>query len=421
MKNVMSSWRSSMRRCFLLAGVAVSWGWVAPLMVAAEMMESTLDLNTLMAEALARNPEIQAARQRWEASQAVIPQVQTLPDPRVNFGYKDMMEREEMYGLSQEIPFPGKLRLRGAIASREAERAEQEYLAARLRVIARLKEAYFDLHLAHKSIEVVEKNKLLLQDFESTARARYGVGRATQQDVFRAQTEISRVLARLATLEQRKESLRADLNRLLNRPPLDPLGAPPEIAVTPLRQGLPALTTILDQSSPLLRARAKEVERGDEAVALAKREYFPDFDVNGFGFHNETMNENGYQFMLGVKIPLYYATKQREGVREALANRESAAQELQAVKQDLQFRLQDNVAQAQRAEQLVAILKDAIIPQATLTLESAQAGYAVGSVDFLTLLNSLLTLQENELELHGEMVEHEKAVARLEEILGSTP
>jgi outer membrane protein TolC len=347
--------------------------------------------------------------------------VQTLPDPRVNFGYKDMMEREEMYGLSQEIPFPGKLRLRGAIASREAERAEQEYLAARLRVIARLKEAYFDLHLAHKSIEVVEKNKLLLQDFESTARARYGVGRATQQDVFRAQTEISRVLARLATLEQRKESLRADLNRLLNRPPLDPLGAPPEIAVTPLRQGLPELTTILDQSSPLLRARAKEVERGDEAVALAKREYFPDFDVNGFGFHNETMNENGYQFMLGVKIPLYYATKQREGVREALANRESAAQELQAVKQDLQFRLQDNVAQAQRAEQLVAILKDAIIPQATLTLESAQAGYAVGSVDFLTLLNSLLTLQENELELHGEMVEHEKAVARLEEILGSTP
>ena len=163
------------------------------------------------------------------------------------------------------------------------------------------------------------------------------------------------------------------------------------------------------------------MERGDEAVALANREYFPDFEISGLGFHNETMNKEGYQFMLGIKVPLYYATKQREGVHEALASRESAGQEFHAMKQDLLFRLQDNVVQAQRAEQLVTILKDAIIPQATLTLESAQAGYAVGSVDFLTLLNSLLTLQENELELHGEMVEHEKAMARLEEILGSTP
>jgi outer membrane protein TolC len=284
-----------------------------------------------------------------------------------------------------------------------------------------VKEAYYDLHLAHKSIEIVEKNKLLLQDFESTARARYGVGRATQQDVFRAQTEISRVLARLATLRQRQGSLRAEINRALNRPPLSPLGAPPEIAVTPVRPGLPELTTLLEQASPLLRARVKEVDRRDEAVALAKREYFPDFEINGFGFHNDTVHENGYQVMLGIKIPLYYVTKQREGVREALAGRESAAQELQAMRQDLQFRLQDNVVQAQRAEQLVALLKDAIIPQATLTLESAQAGYAVGSVDFLTLLNSLLTLQENELELHSEMVEHEKAVARLEEIFGSAP
>jgi outer membrane protein TolC len=133
------------------------------------------------------------------------------------------------------------------------------------------------------------------------------------------------------------------------------------------------------------------------------------------------MNKNGYQVMLGITIPLYYTTKQREGVHEAVATRESAIQERQAMKQDLLFRLKDNVAQIQRAQQLVAILKDAIIPQATLTLESAQAGYAVGAVDFLTLLNSLLTLQENELELHSEMVEHEKAMARLEEILGSTP
>jgi len=414
----MKRWHMARCRLYVLFSIVVLWGGRSDFSIAADRPEAILNLGRLIHEAAENNPEIKAARQRWEASQAVIPQVQTLPDPRVNFGYKDVIEREQMYGFGQAIPFPGKLRLRGEIASREAE---QEYLATRLRVIARLKEAYYDLHLVYKSIEIVDKNKLLLQDFESTAMSRYGVGRATQQDVLRAQTEISRVLARLATLEQRKESLRADINRLLNRSPLDSLGTSPEIAVTPLHQELRELVAILDQSSPLLQARAKDVERGDEAIALAKREYFPDFEINGFGFHNETMNENGYQLMLGIKIPLYYTTKQREGVQEAFANRESAAQELHAIKQDLLFRLKDNVVQVQRAEQLVAILKDAIIPQATLTLESAQAGYAVGSVDFLTLLNSLLTLQENELELHSEMVEHEKAVARLEEILGSTP
>jgi cobalt-zinc-cadmium efflux system outer membrane protein len=409
------------RSCFFL-GLLVFWVWGVRAFATEENEEQILNLHALIQEAAGNNPEIQAARQRWEATKAVIPQVQTLPDPRLNFGYKDILEREAMYGFSQEIPFPGKLRLRGEIAAREAERAEQEYFAARLRIIARLKEAYYDLCFVYKSIDIISKNKLLLIDFESTAKARYAVGRAVQQDVFRAQVEISRVLARLAILEQRRESLQAEINRLVNRPPTDPLGRPQEVhQVTPLTRSLAELTAMLDHASPLLRAQVKGVERGDRAVALAKREYFPDFGIDTFGFRNETMRENGYQVMFGIKIPLYYATKQREGVREAFASRETAAQELQAVKQELLFRLKDNVALVQRAARLITILRDAIIQQATLTLESAQAGYAVGTVDFLTLLNSLLTLQENELELHEQIIEHEKALARIEEIIGSTP
>jgi cobalt-zinc-cadmium efflux system outer membrane protein len=206
----------------------------------------------------------------------------------------------------------------------------------------------------------------------------------------------------------------------VNRPPSDPLGRPQPIQVTPLRRSLADLQALVE-AAPLLQAQVKDVERGDQTIALARREYLPDFAVSASGVRNETMRKDGYQLMLGVRVPLYYATKQRAGVREALAGREAAAQDLRAVRQDLLFRLKDNFVQAQRAEQLIALLKDAILPQAQLTLESAQAGYAVGTVDFLTLLSSLLTLQENELELHGEMVEHEKALARLEEIIGSAP
>jgi outer membrane protein TolC len=406
--------------CVLL-GLTTLWSVYAVAPTAAEDAMPTLDLQRLVHEAVSNNPEIQAAQRRWEAAQAVIPQVQTLPDPRTTLSYQNVTERETMYGASQEVPFPGKLRLRGEVATRDAERLEQEYLAARLRIIARLKEAYYDLHFVHQSMVVVDKNKRILTDFENAAQARYAVGRAVQQDVFRAQTEISRALARLAALEQRRDSLQAEVNRILNRPPVDALGTPPAITLTRLQRSLADLQAVIEQAAPTLRAQRKGVERGDQAIALARREYFPDFDIGVFGFRNETMRQNGYQVMVGIKVPLYYATKQRQGVQEALATRESAAQDFQAVRQDLLFRLRDNFAQVQRAERLISILQNAIIPQATFTLESAQAGYAVGTVDFLTLLNSLLTLQENQLELHGEMVEHEKAIARLEEILGNAP
>jgi len=383
-----------------------------------------ISLPALIAEFDQANPEVRAARQRWEAAKAVVPQVQTLPDPRLQFGYQRMPMAEPvqgaMYGFGQEIPFPGKLRLKGEVAQREADRIEQEYLAVRLSLLTRLKEAYFDLHFVHDSIEIVERNKILLMQFEKTAKSRYAVGEAAQQDVFRAQVEISRVMDRLAVLDQQKESLHAAVNRLLNRPPAGPLGSPEEVHVSMLTLPLKELSRRAEEFSPILHASAKGVERGEQAVALAQREYYPDFDVSALGLRNDRINENGYQIMVGIRIPLYFATKQRQAVRQALAETTEARESLANTKQDLLFRVKDDFVQAQRAERLVTILRDAIIPQATLALQASQAGYGVGKVDFLTLLNSLLTLQESELELHREMVAHEKALARLEEVTGGS-
>jgi outer membrane protein TolC len=384
--------------------------------------ERRIDLASLIAELEGVNPEIKAARQRWEAAKAVVPQVQALPDPRLQFGYQRMPMTDPlqgaMYGFGQEIPFPGKLSLKGEVAQREAERMEQEFNATRLRLVATLKEGYFTLHFVHKSIEIVERNKALLLQFEKTAKARYSVGQAAQQDVFRAQLEISRVLDRLAVLDQQKESLHAAINRLVNRPPAGPLGTPDEIHTTILTIPLQELSERADAFSPALLATAKGIDRSERSVSLAKRQYYPDFDITALGLRNDRINDNGYQVMVGIKIPLFYETKQKQGVREAMAGLEGAREEFAATRQDLLFQVKDGFVQAQRAERLITILRDAIIPQATLALQAAQAGYGVGKVDFLTLLNSLLTLQDSQLELHGEMVNHEKALARLEAVTG---
>ena len=411
----------SMMRIGWLITLTLLLPW--PVSAADETAEPRLDLSSLIREFEAANPEIKAARQRWESTKAVVPQVQTLPDPRLQIGYQRMpmvppVVEGVMYGVGQDIPFPGKLKLKGEVAQRDAERLEQEYNATRLRLVAALKEAYYSLHFVHKSIDIVERNKALLTQFERTAKARYSVGQAAQQDVFRAQVEISRVLDRLAVLDQQKESLHAAINRLVNRPPTGPLGAPEEIRTTILTIPLQELNQRAEEFSPALLATAKSIDRSERSVSLAKRQYYPDFDVTALGIRNDKINDNGYQVMVGIKIPLFYETKQKQGVREALASLEGAREDFSATRQDLLFQVKDGFVQAQRAERLITILRDAIIPQATLGLQAAQAGYAVGKVDFLTLLNSLLTLQESQLELHGEMVNHEKALARLEAVTG---
>ena len=411
----------SMMRIGWLITLTLLLPW--PVSAADETAEPRLDLSSLIREFEAANPEIKAARQRWESTKAVVPQVQTLPDPRLQIGYQRMpmvppVVEGVMYGVGQDIPFPGKLKLKGEVAQRDAERLEQEYNATRLRLVAALKEAYYSLHFVHKSIDIVERNKALLTQFEKTAKARYSVGQAAQQDVFRAQVEISRVLDRLAVLDQQKESLHAAINRLLNRPPAGSLGIPEEVYPTILTIPLQELSRRAEELSPQLLATAKGIDRSERSVSLAKRQYYPDFDVTALGIRNDKINDNGYQVMVGIKIPLFYESKQKQGVREALAGLEGAREDFVATRQDLLFQVKDSFVQAQRAERLITILRDAIIPQATLALRAAQSSYAVGKVDFLTLLNSLLTLQESELELHGEMVSHEKALARLEAATG---
>jgi outer membrane protein TolC len=325
-----------------------------------------------------------------------------------------------MYGVSQEIPFPGKLRLKGDIATHEAEAMEQESLAVRLGVIARLKEAYYELLLAQRSQAIVEKNQQVLVQFSKAAEAGYSVGKMAQADVFRAQAEASRSVGRLATIRQQQLSARAELARLLNRPAGAPISLSGELRPVPLRRTLDE-TLALIESAPMLRARAKSVERGTTAVELARREYLPDLEIGLSGVRDEPMGDTGYQVMLNVSVPLYFASKQRAGVAEAVAAREGAAGDLQATRKELEMRVRDEAAQIDRAEDLIALLGKAIIPQAQLTLDSARSSYAVARVDFLTLLNSLFTLQENELELQMEIAEHEKARARLEEILGEAP
>lgn len=388
-----------------------------------------LDLSELVNETLQNNPEIKTALERWQAANAMIPQVKTLPNPAINFGYKDMSgpesmyDREKMYGFSQEIPFPNKLYLRGQVATSESESIKQDYFATRRRVISQLKETYYDFYLVTHSIDILGHNKLLLVNLEKIAKAHYVVGKSSQQDVFRAQMEVTRLTSRLLMLKQERESLLAEINRILNRSPITPIQILLALPHKPLHHNLSELSAKLSRASPSFLMRLKNVERNEHSVALAKSEYLPDFEIELARSEKDenSFRETGYEGKLKVKIPLYFMTKQRQGVKEAVANRESSLQDLQNMREDLLFQIKDNVLKIERANELINLIKNNLIPQAHFTFASASASYTVGKVDFLTLLDSFLILQENEIELQNEQVAYEKAMTKLEEIVGDKP
>lgn len=411
---------------FTCTGIAILlvYSFMASLTYAAHLTV----LSQLIRDATHNNPQIKAARDRWCATQFVIPQSRSLPDPKITAGYINMSEnipmdvdprKEQMIGASQEIPFPGKLIVRGRIATLEAKRAMADYQATRLAVIAQLKRIYYELYFVNKSIDILQKNQLILKEMEKSAQTNYSVGKTPQQDIFRAQTEISRLLMRLVMLKQERASLQADINRLLNRSLDFAISTPSKLSITPLGHDLTYFYSLIKNQSPQLQAQHKMVEKGKQEIKLSKMDYFPNVEIGAGRLRDTAMQTKGYQVMLSATVPLYFMSKQNNAVRESLARNNANIEDFYATYRTLSFQVKNAFLLAQRSAQLIQLIQNTIIPQATLTFTSSEANYGVGKVDFLTLLNNLLTLQENELELQNEIVQHEKAITQIEETTGT--
>jgi outer membrane protein TolC len=394
--------------------------------VASEMEVVTLD--ELVQEALERNPAIQAARRLVDAKRAMILPATTLPEPTVSFQtmgnlIPPTLQRGDpssarTVGIEQEIPFPGKLALKGKMAKMEAEAELWNYEQTRRQIIADLKLAYYDLYLIHKSIEIVQKDKDLLQKFVQIAEAKYRVGQGIQQDVLKAQVEISKLIDRLTVLEQRREIAEALINNLLYRQPETPVGKPAPVQKAELRYSLDQLNYIAQSNFPMLKMQEREIDRNQYAVQLARKEFYPDFSV-GFTYFNRTAVPEMYGLMFSAKVPLYFWRKQRPELESAASSLASAQKQRDSMLSLLYFRLKDSYLMATTSERLIQLYGTGVIPQATLSLESAVAGYQVGKVDFLTLIDNLVTLLDYELKYYEVLIDYQKALAQLEPFVGT--
>jgi outer membrane protein TolC len=388
-----------------------------------------VSLETLVAEALEQNPEIKAMRRVFDMMRARAPQAKALPEPMLGYGYtgnaplppfdiqKGDPSSARMLSFTQEVPYPGKLALKGKMAQVEADAEWWNYEQVRLNVVAEVKDAYFDLYYVSRAIETVAKNKELFEKFARIAEASYSVGKGIQQDVLKAQVEISRLIDQLTVLEQRRQTIETRLNSLLFRELETPVGRPEEISPREFTYSLAALNEAALANYPLLKVQRRKIDREQYGVELARKEFYPDFTIGVTYFNRPGMPEM-YGVNVGVKIPLYFWQKQRPAMAEATASARAERERLDNAMTLLFFRIKDRYLAVTTAQRLVKLYGTTIIPQSSLSLESAISGYEVGKVDFLTLIDNLVTLLNYELGYYEQLSNVEKAIAALEPFVG---
>jgi outer membrane protein, heavy metal efflux system len=387
-----------------------------------------LDLAELVQEATERNLEIQAARQAVEAKRARIPQARAWPDPMVTIGYGGNLlppftlmrgdpSSARQFAAEQEIPYPGKTRLRGRIASQEADSEQQAYEAVRRRVIAEIKQAYFDLYFTDRSLTTLGKDRELLEKFEKIAEIRYSVGKAAQQDVLKAQIELSRLTERETLLQQARRTLEAQLNTLRNFPVDASMGATGEVRPSALPDSFDDLEKAAEANYPDLKRARTLVESNRLGIDLARKEVRPDFRV-GYTYMQRDAQVDMYGITLSTSLPIFRRAKQNMAIAEAAANLASARSMETNELVLLRNRVRKEFLEVQSAEQLMKLYAKAIVPQSALTLESSISTYETGTTDFLTVISNFEMALDYELSYQQQLANHEKAVARLEELTG---
>jgi cobalt-zinc-cadmium efflux system outer membrane protein len=399
-------------------------------------VEETLKLPELIREALKNNPEIHAAEARANASTHKIPQATSLADPMLMMGYENegtdslyTFGRETkgmpadsrwMFSLSQMFPYPGKLALKGEMAMYDAESLKAMADATRLATEVRVKELYFDLLLAHTNIDLLTDQAALFSRMEDAALARYAAGMAPQLEALMAQTEKYMLLEREEMEKQKIQSLKAMLNAALGRDALSPLGRPEKPQDTVNNYRLDELIRISHSRYPMIKSREKMASAAEAKIQMAKKEYYPDFTIGAGYFARSSQFPDMWNLTATINLPIFYKTKQREGVLEAEASLLEARRNVEATKLMTSSALRDNYAMFKSAENLMALYRDGLIPKAYQGFELALSGYVTGKIEAITAITRLKALIEYEFLYWRQFTDRQKAAARLDGLAAIT-
>src|SRR5467141_1362635 len=397
----------------------------------AHLTVAVMTLAELLREAEQNNPQIQAARQSWKAAQQVPTQVSTLPDPQFQIqqfsvgsprpfaGYTNSDFAYIGLGVSQDLPYPGKLRLKGEIARRDADVVQQQYESARRSILAGVKSAYFQLAYLSKTLGILESDGELLQQVEKAADARYRSGMGNQHDLLQAQVERTKLLREITMHHLEVAKLQAQIKQLLNREQSSPDIEPTELPETPLPYTFEELLSATKAQNPEISGAEKMVERQKLQVDLARKDFYPDFNVQYTWQRTDPTQFRAYYMLtFNVRVPVYRGRKQRPELAQAQAEQLRARSELEAQSQQVASELRAQYVVAQQTSELLRIHREGLSPQARSEFQAGLAAYQSNKQDFQALLTAFLDVLHLDEDYWQNVAEYETAIARLEQLTG---
>ena len=313
-------------------------------------------LPELIQEVLARNPELVAARKQWEAATNRIAQARSLDDPILSVQlwnipqpFKATQADNTIFGLSQNLPFPGKLALKGDVASRSADMTEQAIRAKERELVARLKQAYYDLFLAQKAIQIHHEQVELLRQFVEIANAKFRAGREARPMSSRPKSSCPCCSTAASRPGAASQNCRSDAEYAARSDPASPLGIAQEPSQLPIEQPVDDLHRSRYNDRPEIKAAELDVQRSEQSRALAQRQYYPDFNVAFQRFQNYQAND-GFGAYVAMSIPFAFWTKPKydAGVQEAEAAVAVAQAQQHTLENLTRFQINDLLAKLGR-------------------------------------------------------------------------
>lgn len=410
--------------------LAVCLSILALTLAATTLQAEEITLQQLVEEALRNNRDILAGERRVEAYKNKIPQAGSLPDPMLTVGYQndtlnsytygDSPDSKYMFEASQMFPFAGKRGLKEEMAKADAGSQQEALEGLRRKVVARVIELYCDLYLITRNMDILGSRESLYAGVEKAALARYSSGMGTQQEVLMAQTEKYMIVEKGEMLKQKRETLEGMLNLTIGRDVRSPLGIPPVLEETRLETSLDELIKTAQEKSPEVRVRERMTAGAEAKVSMARREYFPDVTVTAGVDTRGGSYTNMYKLLAGVNLPVFFKSKQEPAVQEALAAQQEAKRDLEGTRLVVASAIRENYAMASSAKRLMDLYRNALIPKSNQDFEAALANYGAGRGDALTVITRLKSLLEFELQYWNQVVEREKAIARIEALTGES-
>lgn len=389
----------------------------------------TLRLATALQIARDSNPMLHAARFSAAAAGARVDPAGALPDPQLQFGLMNRMASEfgspmdpmtmNQVQLMQMLPWPGKLggarlaaRHTAAAAGADAEE-QARMLAARVRM------TYYDLAYADRALDAMRSTQALLRQFLDVSMTMYAVGSAVQQDVLRAQVEVARMTEDITRMTQERVALAARLNALLGRETPTPIGA---LELPEPGGELPDADSLIArglEGRAAVRAGTERVAAAEASLSAARRELYPDFQV-GVAYQARPAFPNMVSVMVGVNLPIFAGSKQLAMRRQMAAMRDMSRAELLDLRNETAARIIETRARAVRDRSLARLYRTGIVPQARAAVQASLAGYRVGRVTFMQLIDNQMTVNRYDTETYRLIADYHQAVGELEALVGQS-